>query len=206
MALTRKMLSAMDIPAEKIDEIINAHTETVNALKDERDKAQKEIEDLKEKSGNADTLQKDLDATKAELEKVKSGDWEKKYKDLKSEFDGFKSDTEAKALLAKKDSAYRKLLTDAGVSAKRVDSVMKVSKAKIEAITLDEDGNITDADKEIESVKEEWADFISTTHVEGADVSKPPANNGGTDAKKPSRAAEMVAQYRNDHYGNPKED
>lgn len=202
MALTRKMLSAMDIPAEKIDEIINAHTETVNALKDERDKIQKDLDELKEKSGDSDALRKDLETANAELEKIKAGDWEKKFKDLKSEYDGFKSDTEAKALLQKKETAYRKLLSDAGISAKRVDSVIKVSKSKIEALTLDDDGNINDADKETESVKEEWADFISTTHEQGAKVSNPPANNGDG-IKKPSRAAELTAQYRNEHYGNP---
>jgi hypothetical protein len=39
MALTRKFLAAMGIEAEKVDEIIAAHTETVNALKEERDTA-----------------------------------------------------------------------------------------------------------------------------------------------------------------------
>ena len=57
MALTRKFLSALGIEAEKIDEIIDAHTDTVNALKEERDKykashealqgVQKELDDLK---------------------------------------------------------------------------------------------------------------------------------------------------------------
>ena len=37
MALTRKMLKAMGIEDEKIDQIIEAHTETVDALKVERD-------------------------------------------------------------------------------------------------------------------------------------------------------------------------
>ena len=37
MALTRKFLSALGIEADKIDEIINAHSETVDALKEERD-------------------------------------------------------------------------------------------------------------------------------------------------------------------------
>lgn len=37
MALTRKLLRSMGIEDEKIDQIIDAHTETVNALKDERD-------------------------------------------------------------------------------------------------------------------------------------------------------------------------
>lgn len=206
MALTRKMLSAMDIPAEKIDEIINAHTESVNALKDERDKALEEVETLKSSVGDVDSLKKELEKTNSELEKLKSGDWEKKYSDLKTEYNTFKTDTETKALRAKKESAYRKLLADAGISQKRLDSVMKVSGSKIDAISFDDEGNVKDADKEVESVKNEWADFISTTHEQGASVAKPPTNNGG-DVSKPSRAAQLVAQYRNEHYGNPiKED
>lgn len=206
MALTRKMLSAMDIPAEKIDEIINAHTETVNAIKDERDKVQKEYDELKESSKSVADVQKELESTKAELEKIKGEDWEKKYKDTKSEYDNFKADTEAKATKAAKESAYKKLLADAGISAKRIDSVMKVSSSAIDELKFDKDGNIEDVDKITESVKNEWADFIQTTGARGADVSNPPANGGG-DVKKPSRAAAMVAQYRNEHYGNPnKED
>lgn len=206
MALTRKMLSAMDIPAEKIDEIINAHTETVNALKEEKDNLQKDLDSLKSDSKNAEALQKDLDKATEELEKLKKADWEQKYKDIKSEYDSFKNDTEAKATKAKKETAYKQLLVDAGVSAKRIDSIIKVSGANINDIEFDDDGNIKDADKLTESVKTEWADFIPTTHEQGASVAKPPANNGGSDAKKPSRAAELVAQYRNEHYGSIKED
>ena len=206
MALTRKMLSAMDIPAEKIDEIINAHTETVNALKDERDKAQKELDELKENGKNVADVQKELDEAKAELESIKGSNWEQKYKDVKSEYDNFKADTEARAVKSKKESAYKKILTEAGISAKRIDSIMKVSASAIDALKFDKDGNIEEADKVTESVKTEWADFISTTREQGANTPNPPSNNGG-DVKKPSRVSAMVAQYRNEHYGNPtKED
>ena len=37
MALTRKFLSALGIEEAKIDEIISAHADTVNALKEQRD-------------------------------------------------------------------------------------------------------------------------------------------------------------------------
>lgn len=207
MALTRKMLSAMDIPAEKIDEIINAHTETVNALKDERDKVQKEYDNLKENSKNVEAVQKELDSANAELEKFKSGDWEKKYNDLKSEYDGFKKDTEAKATKSAKESAYKKLLTEAGVSAKRIDSILKVSTSAIDDIKFDKDGNVEGADKIVEGVKKEWADFISTTRQQGANVSNPPANDGDGNTNTQSRATEMVSKYYQEHYGNPnKED
>lgn len=207
MALTRKMLSAMDIPAEKIDEIINAHTETVNALKEERDKVQKEYDELKETSKSNDSIKKELEDAKAELEKIKGDDWEKKYNDVKAEYDGFKKDTEAKATKAAKEKAFRKLLEDVGISSKRIDSVVKVSGANIDGLKIDKDGNIEEADKLKESVKTEWADFITTTGTKGADVSNPPANGGNNNGNHTSHAAELAAQYRNSRYGNPaKED
>lgn len=207
MALTRKMLAAMDIPADKIDEIINAHSETVNALKEERD-------NLKADADKLSAAEKDLEKVNAELEEIKSGDWQGKYEKLKEDHDKlkeeygtFKTDTEAKATKAKKEAAFKQLLLDAGVSDKRIASVVKVSGATIDGLNLDDDGKIKDADKLTESVKTEWADFISTTHEQGASIPQPPANNGGEGAKQPSRAAELVAQYRNEHYGNPvKED
>lgn len=206
MGLTRKMLSAMDIPADKIDEIISAHTETVDAIKEDRDRFKSESESLK-------AVEKQLDKANAELEEFRSGDWQAKYEKLKGdhdklkgEYDTFKSDTEAKAVKAAKESAYKQLLQEAGLSDKRIPTVMKVSAGTVDGITLDEDGKIKDADKLIESVKTEWADFIPTTHEQGANTPNPPANDGDG-GKQPSRAAQMVAQYRNEHYGNPmKED
>lgn len=198
MALTRKMLAAMDIPAEKIDEIITAHTETVNAIKEERDALKAEASDLA-------NVKKELEKANAELETFRSGDWETKYKNLKGEYDTFKTDTETKATRAAKESAYKQLLIDAGISNKRIASVMKVS--DVDAIELDGDGKIKDIDKLTESVKTEWADFIIEKHEQGAETPKPPENNGGEGAKQPSQAAKMVAQYRQEHYGNPiKED
>ena len=201
MALTRKMLSAMDIPAEKIDEIINAHRETVDALKEESDKLQKQYDELKESSKENEHAKKELEKVNAELEKIKGGDWENKYNTLKSEHDTYKADVEAKATKAAKEKAYRKLLEEAGISSKRIDSVIKVS--DIDDVKLDKDGNIEDAEKITESVKSEWADFITTTGTKGADVSNPPAGNGDGKGVQTSHAAQLVAEYRNNHYGNP---
>lgn len=197
MALTRKMLAAMDIPAEKIDEIITAHTETVNAIKEERDQLKADAESLK-------GVEKQLEKANAELDEVKAGDWEKKYNDLKGEYDTFKTDTETKATKAAKETAYKQLLLDAGISDKRIASIMKVS--DVDGVTLDKDGKIKDAEKLTESVKTEWADFIVTESKQGAETPKPAENNGG-EVTQPSRATQLVAQYRNEHYGNPiKED
>ena len=192
MALTRKMLTAMEIPAEKIEEIISAHAETVNALKEERDSLKADVEKLSD-------AERELKAANRELDALRDGDWENKYKELKSEYDSYKTDTETKATKAAKEAAYKKLLQDAGVSEKRIASILKVT--DVDGISIDKDGNVKDADKLTESIKSEWADFIVTKQEQGANIPKPPANDG--EVKQPSRAAEMVAKYRNEHYGNP---
>lgn len=196
MALSKKMLQAMDIPEEKIDQIVEAHRDTINGLTAERDQLKSEVAELsgiKEQMANAN----------AELSKLKEGDWENKYNTLKSEYDTYKADTEAKATQTAKSNAYRQLLLDAGISDKRITAIMKVS--DIASVELDKDGNIKDAESITAKVKEEWADFIVTKHEEGANTPNPAGNTGG-EAEQPSRATILAAKYRNEHYGNPKED
>lgn len=48
MALTRKFLKAMGIEDEKIDQIIDAHTETVDGLKEKLRAAEDDSKTLKE--------------------------------------------------------------------------------------------------------------------------------------------------------------
>lgn len=195
MALTRKMLAAMDIPAEKIDEIITAHTETVNAIKEERDT-------LKADAGRVADLEKQIEAANKQIEDFKSGDWQAKYDKIKGEYDTYKADVETKAVKTAKEAAYKKLLLDAGISDKRIGAILKVS--DIDGVKLDKDGKIEGAESLTENVKKEWADFIVTEGVKGAEVAKPPKNEGaGVEA--PSRAAQLVKQYREDHYGSEKE-
>ena len=42
-----------------------------------------------------------------------------------------------------------------------------------------EDGKFKDSDKIVAGIKEEWADFITTTETHGTKTAKPPKNNGG---------------------------
>lgn len=198
MALTRKMLAAMDISEEKISEIMNAHLATVNEIKDERDQLKADTKELEK-------IRKDLEKANEALEAYKTGDWENKYNNLKGEYDTYKTDTETKAVKSAKEAAYKQLLIDAGISDKRIPSIMKVSGATLDEIKLDKDGKIEDADKLTESAKTEWADFIVTPEARGAGVATPPANDGDG-GKQQSRAAQLVAQYRNEHYGSPKEE
>lgn len=171
MALTRKFLKAMGIEEEKIEQIIEAHGETVDALKEERDNYKADADKLAD-------VQKKL--TKAEETLAKKGDGETVLKEdfdkLKDEYDKYKAGIDAERLHTAKETAFRELLKAAGVSEKRIASVLKVT--DIDGVEIDKDGKIKDADKHTESVKKEWADFIETTTTQGAHTANPPANNG----------------------------
>jgi hypothetical protein len=171
MALTRKFLTALGIDEAKVDEIITAHTEVTDALKAERDK-------FKADAGKYAAAQAELDGIKAQAAKDGGKNpYQVKYEALKEEYDKYKADTETKATKAKKESAYRKLLKDAGVTEKRLDAVLRVS--DFDGIEFDTDGKIKDADKLTESIKKEWADFIPQTSQTGAPSQNPPSTTTG---------------------------
>lgn len=194
MALTRRALKAMGIDEEKIDEIIAAHTETVEGLKADAAK-------YKNEAASAADIQKELDEARAELEAEKKAGWKAKYEDLQKEYDGYKAEQDAQAAHSAKEAAYRDLLKAAGVSEKRIATVLKVS--DIDKLELDESGAIKDADKLSEGIKSEWADFIVSETTQGAQTNTPPANNPASN-QHTSRAAQIAAEYHNNLYGTQK--
>lgn len=170
MALTRKFLSALGIEQDKIDEIITAHTETVDALKHERDTYKADAEKLP-------GVQAELDGLKANAAKDGGKDpWKVKYDALKEEFTDYKKDIEAKETTAKKSDALRALLKEVGIREKRIDAVLRVS--DLDSIELDENGAIVGAGKLKKSIAEEWEDFIDTTEQKGVQTVNPPTGKG----------------------------
>lgn len=167
MTLTRKMLKAMGIEEDKIEQIIEAHTETVEGLKGEIGKYKTDAEALPE-------VQKQLESVQADLEAGKKDSYKVKYETIKEEFEEYKQEQEKKEAHAAKEKAYRQLLKDAGISEKRLESVLKVS--DMDSVELDDKGMIKDIDKLREHIKNEWADFIVTTETRGADTAHPPIN------------------------------
>lgn len=184
MALTRKMLKAMGIDDEKIDQIIEEHVESIDGLKAERDRYKSGAEE-------ADGLRKQLEEAKAAGEGA--GEYEEKYKAKCKELDDFKSKVDGEAAEREKRGLYRKLLADAGVDPKRIDTVLKVS--DLSGVTV-KDGAIEGADDLTESIKSDWADFIATTSTKGASVPNPPKGGGGAATPKNLREA-LHQRYEN---------
>ena len=168
MALTRTILEAMGIEEKKIDEIISAHAETMSALKQQRDDYKAQADELAE-------VQRKLDEANETIKANDSDAWKVKYDAIKEEYEKYKSDISAKETTRAKQAAYREVLKAAGVSEKRIDSIIKVS--DIDSVELDESGKIKEAEKLTESIKNEWADFIVSTNTQGANTATPPTNS-----------------------------
>ena len=172
MAFTRKMLKAMGIEDEKIDQIIDAHSETVDALKADRDT-------YKEDAAKLAAVQKELDALKAK------GDdgYKAKYEAEKAAHDALKADIAAKETKKAKTDAYRELLKGANIDEKRIATILRAEAPTIDKIELDADGKIKNADQYTESIKSDWADFIVTQSAKGTNTATPPANGGAATTK-----------------------
>lgn len=180
MALTRKFLSALGIEADKIDEIIGAHSETVDGLK-------AEIEAAKESAGEVKRLEAENKKLKTELQEAKDSaekpdTYKVKYEAMKEEFEDYKKGIEAEKSAKTKKDAFRAFLKYLGISEKRLDAVIKVS--DLSKIEVGEDGKVVDTEGKLaDSMKKEWADFIVTDTSHGADTSHPPKNDGGSMSK-----------------------
>ena len=172
MAFTRKMLKAMGIEDEKIEQIIDAHSEVVDALKADRDA-------YKEDAAKLAAVQKELDELKAK------GDdgYKAKYEAEKAAHDALKADIAAKETKKAKTDAYRVLLKGANIDEKRIATILRAEAPTIDKIELDADGKIKNAEQYTESIKSDWADFIVTQSAKGTNTATPPANGGAASTK-----------------------
>lgn len=173
MALTRKFLSAMGIEADKVDEIITAHTEVTDALKTERDKYKKDAEELPK-------VQAQLD------EALKKGDdaYKEKYEQEHKAFEDYKKAQDAEALQRKKKSAYKEILKEAGIQDKRIDAVLKVSGDVINKIELDDDGKVKGADELTKAAASEWPEFIAKEETHGTNTQSHEGSGSGGMSKE----------------------
>ena len=171
MSLTRKFLASKGLEADVIEEIIAAHTETVNGLKDKIDEANK----YKETAEKVPDLEK-------QIETLKKSATAEDYESLKTEYEKYKKDVQAKSERKAKEDAYKEILKDAGIPEKHFAKICKYS--DIDGLELDDDGKIKTAKDLLASIKEEWGDHIEKTGKKGAETATPPKGGAGSTKTK----------------------
>lgn len=190
MSLTRKFLAALGIEADKVDEIISAHSETVNGLKEQIAENKDAAEKLAKVQEEYNKLKADSDANTP---------YKEKYEKEHEEFEKYKNDQTAKETKAQKTTAFKNLLKEAGISEKHIDSVLKVS--DVDSLEFDDKGNVKDSKDKIEAIKKEWSDFIVKNDTKGAETKTPPSNDGGSSSGATSESRKIYDEYMKTHYG-----
>ena len=179
MAFTRSFLKSTGLTDEQITAVMEEHVAVTDALKAERDK-QKELAD------RAADLQK-------QLEEIKGGeDFKQKYEEEHRAFEDFRKKTADEAEAAKVRAAYRSLLADEKIGAKRIDSIMKVT--DFSRMKVGKDGKLEGEEDLRKAINEEWGEFKTTVTEKGAVVEKPPQTGKATKTKEEIMAIRDTAQ------------
>lgn len=159
MALTRGLLKGLGIEADKIDQIIEAHSETVSGLKEERDSYREKAEAAETVIAERDNLVKENAALKKN-----AGDASK----IQEAFDAYKADVQNRG----KRNAVAAALKTAGVQREEfVDLLM--GKVDMDSIKMTDDGSILDAAAMIAPLKTNYAGCFADVVITGTSPVNP---------------------------------
>lgn len=170
MALTRKLLKSLGLEDAAIDTIIDAHAETTEALKKERDEAKAE-------AAKVDALTKQLNEANEKL--AKAGDAAK----VQKAFDDYKAEVEAEKKTAKTAADVQELLKEAGISRESFRTAVAKS-FDAAKIAYADDGSISNRAELVQGIKTDFADFVATTTSAGTPPAAPPSGNPGKMSKE----------------------
>lgn len=185
MALTRNDLKNMGLDPEIAGKIISMHVDTINDIKDERDKFKADAEKLPE-------VQRQLEKANKDLAAIADEGWEQKYKDAQKALDDLKADNKAKEARSAKSAEYKRLIIEAGIPEKRAASILRISDKEIESLKLDKDGKAENAADVIKALKADFSDFVVTTEEKGADTPTPPSNGDAKGLKSKEEIMKMT--------------
>lgn len=166
MALTRDMLKDMNLSDEQIEAIIAAHTETVDGLK-------ADLKAAEENAAGLEEVRKELDDVKAAAAEAEG--YKAQFEQEHAAFEAYKAEIEEQKALDEKRDLYRTLLMNLGIDEMRIDAILKITDFADKTV---KDGAFENADALAEAAKAEYAAFIATESVNGAEVANPPENTG----------------------------
>lgn len=191
MALTRKLLKGMGLTDEQIDTIIEAHTDTVNGLKDQ-------ISTYKSDAEKLPGVQKELD----DLKKDSSGnDYKAKYEKEKKDFQEYKDGIAKKETAAAKEKAARAYFESKGIPAKSMGLVIRGAKGEIESLELDGE-KIKDASALDSLLDGDYKGLIGKVKESGTNTQNPPETSGSKMTKEQIMAIKDTAQRQKAMFDN----
>ena len=162
MSLTRKLLKGMGLTDEQVDTIIEAHTDTVDGLKEQ-------VKTYKADAEKLPNVQKELDDLKA----AGDGGWEEKAKDFEKKYNDLVAENKNKETKAAKESAAKAFFESKGITGNSLEIAMRGSSAEIAALDLDGE-KIKDSSALDALVNGTFKALVSTTPTKGPNIPTPP--------------------------------
>lgn len=172
MALTRNFLKSMGLTEEQVATIIEAHTDTVDGLKDQ-------IATYKADAEKLPGVQKELDDLKKE---GGDGGFKAKYEKEHKDFQAYKTGIEAKESAAAKEKAARAYFQGKGIPAESMALVIRGAKAEIDSLTLDGE-TIKDTAALDGLLSGDYKGLIGKTTTKGTETQTPPSTTGGATSR-----------------------
>ena len=179
MSFKRKDIEALGIEPDKVQILVDWHTETVRAL-------QSQISDLEEKGSKIADVQAELDKVKKDLEAAndkiaaaEKDDYKGKYESVNTELELFKKEVATKEAATIKKTALTEQLKTAGYSDRATRLILRNGFA--DDVELDDDGKAKNLDDVIKSIQadSDFAGFTPKVSTTTATIDTPPANVGG---------------------------
>ena len=152
----------MGLTDEQVDTIIEAHTDTVDGLKEQ-------VKTYKEAAEKLPNGQKELD----ELKAAGDGGFKEKFEKEHSDFENFKKTIQEKETKAAKESAAKAFFESKGITGNSLEIAMRGSSAEIAALDLDGE-KIKDSSALDALVNGTFKALVSTTTTKGANIPNPP--------------------------------
>ena len=165
MSLTRKLLKGMGLTDEQVDTIIEAHTDTVDGLKEQ-------VKTYKADAEKLPNVQKELDDLKA----AGDGGFKEKFEKEHIDFENFKKTIQEKETKAAKESAAKAFFESKGITGNSLEIAMRGSSAEIAALDLDGE-KIKDSSALDALVNGTFKALVSTTTTKGANIPNPPVTS-----------------------------
>ena len=175
MALTRKMLRELGLGEEAIEAVIDAHTQTVDALKGYEAEARR-----------LSQVQQELDELKAA-----HGESLKRYEREREAFAQYRADAEAREDARRRAALYRAALRSAGVKENLHEQIVEMTNLSQLGV---KDGKLADEAAVIEGIRSKYEDFIPATTTTGTLVESPPVSGGAGMTREQIMAIRDAAQ------------
>lgn len=196
MAFTRKALKARGYTDEQIDDLIELHTESTDAIKAERDKFKEEADKLPD-------VQRQLKEANSKIEAAEKDDYKGKYESEKAAHDKLKGEIATKETAASRLKGFKEEAKKRGYSDDAINHFLD-SKAHdpMERIKYGEDGKPTNMDDVFKGLDEAFPKQKVNVKTDNFAPNVPENNNTGKPASEiAAKMAKFNAKYNYEHYG-----